>query len=842
MKKRTLFSLCSRMFLVLVAVGFSSMAEGASVTFQDSDFTNVATDWQADAITARNSSGLITVTSVTVAQQANDGDDVGNVLNAEMVIGNHTGGRYLAMGAMYVGGTFDPSAMGAINSVDFGFTCDSDDTANPYIRPLLKQGGNYYAVTTGGPESNGSWRNTTVALTGLDSSDWNLVNVPGALGTADDFDTTSHPDFSETGGAITFGIWLNGVSSTSGGTTFTIDNDLDAFQVTVTYAEEPPVHDFEDSDFLDIPNDWQAVAIEARNSSGLIDITSVTVANQDGQLNAEMVIGNHTNGRYLAMGAVYVYEAFDPNVSGYLYSLDYGVMCAADDSENPFVRPLLRQDGNYYVIPTGGNQSNGSWKNATIALAGLGLNNWVKVNLPGTLGTTDDFDFNSHPDFSNTGDIIHFGVWVNGVSATSSGTSFAIDNDLDDFYVDVYTGTVPPPDMTPLPEVYTIPQVDMSVALTPVVVDQAAGTSLSHPDTVLLSDDLTLFAAYPEGYGTPNTILKKSIDGGLTWSGRLSTPVGFTAAHYAPTVHRLVDAAETERLLIMVSRPYFKQSISTDNGVTWSDFARIFAAGNDGLDGYTGTEPPKSIIKLQNGNFMAMYHDASTAPSSLYKIESSDGGLTWSVPVQVGQFMFMPGVVPAKPALIRSPDNTQLLCVMQDDARLYNALYMTSDDEGATWSYPQELPASLTGLRHVMHYAPDGRLVVAFHEIPKQIGPIRGDLIVWVGTYDDIIQQNGGEYRAILLDNRGLPLTDSGYSDLELLADDTFVCTAYNRMDRDDEPVIVSVRFTMTQLDAAVDAFQFCGQNSTVHLPGDLNLDCYVNIQDLLQLASEWLQ
>jgi hypothetical protein len=73
-----------------------------------------------------------------------------------------------------------------------------------------------------------------------------------------------------------------------------------------------------------------------------------------------------------------------------------------------------------------------------------------------------------------------------------------------------------------------------------------------------------------------------------------------------------------------------------------------------------------------------------------------------------------------------------------------------------------------------------------------------------VGTYDDIIQQNGGEYRAILLDNRGLPLTDSGYSDLELLADDTFVCTAYNRMDRDDEPVIVSVRFTMTQLDAAV--------------------------------------
>ena len=229
----------TKVIMMMLVMAMAGTGFAGTVTFSDSTFADVANDWQAEAITARNSSGLITVTSVTVAQQADDGDDDGTVLNAEMVIGSHTGGRYLAMGAMCVGGTFDPSAAGAINSIDFGFTCDQDDSAGPFIRPLLKQGGNYYAVTTGGNQSNGAWKQATVALTGLVSDDWDLVNVPGTLGTADDFDITSHPDFTGAGGEITFGIWLNGVSSTSGGTTFAIDNDFDNFAVSVDYVPEP---------------------------------------------------------------------------------------------------------------------------------------------------------------------------------------------------------------------------------------------------------------------------------------------------------------------------------------------------------------------------------------------------------------------------------------------------------------------------------------------------------------------------------------------------------------------------------------------------------------------------
>ena len=825
MNKKSSFLLYVRLIsvLALLAVGFSSRTEGASVTFQDSDFANLATQWQADPIIARNNSGQIAIISTTLSNQSGQ-------LNAEMVIGNHTSGRYLAMGAMYVISTYTPATIAAVSSINFGYTCASDDSANPYTRPLIEQNGTYFVYKT-------YYRSAAVNINSSSPTDWYEVDIPGT-GTSDDFITTSNPDFTAAGSEITFGIWLNGVSSSSSGTTFTIDNDLDEFLVTVSYALVPTTHDFEDSDFLDIPNDWQAEAIEARNSSGLIDITSVTLENQSGQLNAEMVIGNHTNGRYLAMAAIHTKKVFDPTVSGYLHFLDYGLTCTPDDSENPYVRPLLKQDGNYYVVPTGGNQSNGAWKSSTIVLTTLGVNNWVKVNLPGALGTADDFNFNSHPDFTNTGGIINFGAWINGASSASGGTTFAIDNDLDDFYVDVYTSNVPLPE--PLPEVYTIPQIDMSSQIAPVIVDISAGTFLSHPDTVLLSDDLTVFAAYPEGYGTPNTILKKSTDGGLTWSSRLSTPANFTDAHYAPTIHRLIAPDQTERLLIMVSRPYFKQSISTDNGATWSDFARIFDAANDGLDGYIGTEPPKSIIQLQDGRLMTMYHDAST--SSLYKIESSDGGQTWSAPVQAGQLTLLTGIAPATPALIRSPDNTQLLCIAQDDARLYNGLYMTSDDEGSTWSDAQELAASLAGQRHVIRYAPDGRLVVASREVPKQMGPVRGDLILWTGTYDDIIQQQSGDYRVILLDNRGLPLTDSGYSDLELQSDGTFICTAYNRMHRDDQPAIVSVRFTMAQLDTKVDALQFCGQNSTIYHPGDLNLDCYVNVQDMLLLALEWLQ
>ena len=47
------------------------------------------------------------------------------------------------------------------------------------------------------------------------------------------------------------------------------------------------------------------------------------------------------------------------------------------------------------------------------------------------------------------------------------------------------------------------------------------------------------------------------------------------------------------------------------------------------------------------------------------------------------------------------PDGKQLAAVMRENQRRYNSFLITSDDEGETWSPLVELPARLTGDRHM---------------------------------------------------------------------------------------------------------------------------------------------
>jgi len=72
---------------------------------------------------------------------------------------------------------------------------------------------------------------------------------------------------------------------------------------------------------------------------------------------------------------------------------------------------------------------------------------------------------------------------------------------------------------------YTIPLLDLSRQKDrQVVVDREQGQYLGHPTTVLLEDGRTMLAVYPRGHGRGAIILKRSTDGGRTWSDRLPTP------------------------------------------------------------------------------------------------------------------------------------------------------------------------------------------------------------------------------------------------------------------------------------------------------------------------------
>jgi len=182
------------------------------------------------------------------------------------------------------------------------------------------------------------------------------------------------------------------------------------------------------------------------------------------------------------------------------------------------------------------------------------------------------------------------------------------------------------------------------------------------------------------------------------------------------------------------------------------------------------------------------------------QIISKDGGLTWSEPQRVGQHPRYPGAHPCEPAIIRSPDGKQLLCLARENSRKYNSLMMVSDDEGKTWSEMVEVPGSLTGDRHIARYAPDGRLVITFRDTTHE-SPTKGDFVAWVGTYDDILNLREGQYRGRLLLNHGRP-GDTGYAGLERLPDGTFVSTTYCVLKKGQQPLVVSIRFKLEEIDA----------------------------------------
>ena len=101
------------------------------------------------------------------------------------------------------------------------------------------------------------------------------------------------------------------------------------------------------------------------------------------------------------------------------------------------------------------------------------------------------------------------------------------------------------------PPGYTIPVIDLADEThRQVVVDREEGQYLGHPTTVLLEDGQTILCVYPKGHGRGAVVYKKSTDGGLTWSERLPTPENWATSKEVPTLHRVVDANGTKRLIM----------------------------------------------------------------------------------------------------------------------------------------------------------------------------------------------------------------------------------------------------------------------------------------------------
>jgi hypothetical protein len=340
-----------------------------------------------------------------------------------------------------------------------------------------------------------------------------------------------------------------------------------------------------------------------------------------------------------------------------------------------------------------------------------------------------------------------------------------------------------------------------------VVVDREQGQYLGHPTTVLLEDGRTILCVYPRGHGKGAICLKRSSDGGRTWSSRLPVPENWSTSLETPTIHRVIDAAGRKRLIVWSGLHPARLAFSEDDGVTWTPLEPAGAWG--GIVVMGSVEP----VLGWPGRYLAWFHDdgrfirAGAEPEKpvtfrLYQVESGDGGLSWSSPreLQSSSELHL-----CEPGAVRSPDGRQITLLLRENSRRKNTHRMVSDDQGRTWSAPLELPLALTGDRHTAKYAPDGRLFISFRDMAKD-SPTRGDWVAWVGRYEDLGTGGAGQYRVRLMDNQNA--WDCAYPGVEVLPDGTFVTTTYGHWESNQPPFVVSVRLTLAELDAKASARQ----------------------------------
>jgi len=330
-----------------------------------------------------------------------------------------------------------------------------------------------------------------------------------------------------------------------------------------------------------------------------------------------------------------------------------------------------------------------------------------------------------------------------------------------------------------------------------VVVDREAGQYLGHVTTVLLEDNLTLRAVYPKGHGRGAIVMKRSTDAGLTWSERLPTPRSWETSQEVPVMRRVVDAAGNRRLIVFSGLYPCRMAVSEDDGQTWGEL--------EPLGDWGGIVCMGDVMALKTpGHYLALFHDDGrflardgkrTDTMTLLATSSADGGLTWSFP----RALFARSDVHlCEPGMVRSPDGHEIAVLMRENRRVRNSHIIFSRDDGATWSAPRELPGALTGDRHTLRYAPDGRLVATFRDTTLE-SPTQGDWVAWVGTYDDLVHGREDQYRVRLMDNRHG--WDCCYPGLEVLPDGTLVATTYGHWTEGEPPYIVSVRFRLAEVD-----------------------------------------
>lgn len=327
-----------------------------------------------------------------------------------------------------------------------------------------------------------------------------------------------------------------------------------------------------------------------------------------------------------------------------------------------------------------------------------------------------------------------------------------------------------------------------------------------------------LITAYPAGHGVGAIHMRYSDDNGASWHDVEKTPKGWEQSRETPTLYTLKMDGGKERIMMITGCPVWSNdnkmrgwqtSYSDDNGVTWTDYKNWWPNMEESQ---SSAQNPAvvamaSLVQLHDENgkpmqkWMGVYHH-QTGDFTNYKTYltfDDKGNEQWSKPEPL-----LPDSHDVEKerqlceiGMFRSPDGKRIVGLCRAQSHNAPSTMIYSDDEGKTWSDPIDLPGSLAGERHKAMFDPvTGLLLITFRGIQfdtdfdnKFEGSndwTCGDWEMWVGTYDQLMNQEEGFFRMQLdEDFSKTPKSgDTGYTGLTVDADGTFVMDSYGHWDK----------------------------------------------------------
>ncbi len=391
-----------------------------------------------------------------------------------------------------------------------------------------------------------------------------------------------------------------------------------------------------------------------------------------------------------------------------------------------------------------------------------------------------------------------------------------------------------------------------------IVVDREEGQYLGQPDLVMLDDERTIITVYPMNHGLGATLMRKSTDGGETWTERIiGTPTSWESSQETPTIYKLNFTDGSQKLIIITGCPGtwgdyttgWNTSISDDEGETWTEYRHFYT-------GQPTIVAMASLIQLkdEDGNYidkwMGVFHDGNYVNYKTYLTFDEDGNDQWSEPVPyLSEWRSVESSYQiCEVGMFRSPDGSRIIALARSQSHLNLSTMFYSDDEGETWSKPRDISASLLGERHKAVYDPTtGQYFITFREIILDYnndgavtsGDWRaGEWYAWVGTYEQLMSGGDGNYR-ICLANDYTPTTysgDTGYAGLCITEDGTIFTDSYGNFDPEDtsnKTFIIGVKFRLAEIEQAM--------STGLGMPDGITLDsssAVLKAGETLQLAS----